>query len=81
MQTGKGPFTISVNREWAPIGADRFFSLATCNYFDGPTAGNAGFFRYVPQFVVQWGIAGQPAVSAAWENEVRPGLAAGPEER
>jgi len=34
-------------------------------------AGNeGGIFRVVPGFVAQWGIAGIPAVSAAWGNPI-----------
>jgi peptidyl-prolyl cis-trans isomerase A (cyclophilin A) len=69
-----GSFDILTQRAWSPYGADRFYSLAKCRYFDSATAGagnDAGFFRVVPGFVVQFGIAGLPPVSAAWENLVR----------
>lgn len=61
--TEAGNFTVDVKRSNAPIGADRFYSLVKCKYFD-----DNGFFRVVPGFVVQWGINGTPSVSAAWEN-------------
>ncbi len=66
------PHTITVHceRKWAPLGVDRFYNLAKLHYFDNSTeaGNNAGFFRVVPNFVVQFGIAGAPPVSAAWQN-------------
>lgn len=70
-QTTKGPITFSVQRKWSPIGVDRFYNLMKNHYFDGETEGDGNqnaFFRVVPTFVVQFGIAGSPAVSRAWEN-------------
>lgn len=67
-ETTAGPFTLTVTRSAAPIGVDRFYNLVKYQYFANSTmAGNeGGFFRYVQAFVVQFGIAGLPAVSAAW---------------
>lgn len=61
--TTRGVFTVSVTRAWAPLGADRFYSLVKHHFYD-----NAAFFRVVPQFVVQFGISPTPAVSAAWKK-------------
>ena len=61
--TTRGEFTVSVTRAWAPIGADRFYSLVKHHFYD-----NASFFRVVPGFVVQFGISAYPPVSAAWQN-------------
>src|SRR5882672_7980218 len=61
--TTRGDFVVSVNRAWAPIGADRFYNLVKHHFYD-----NASFFRVVPGFVVQFGISAYPPVSAAWEN-------------
>jgi peptidyl-prolyl cis-trans isomerase A (cyclophilin A) len=61
LDTSRGPVTIEVTRSNAPIGVDRFYSMVKSGYLDG-----ARFFRVVPGFVVQFGIAGIPAVSAAW---------------
>ena len=61
--TTRGDFTATVHRDWAPIGADRFYNLVKHHFYD-----NASFFRVVPGFVVQFGINAYPAVSAAWEN-------------
>ncbi|HCC57041.1 MAG TPA: peptidylprolyl isomerase, partial [Solibacterales bacterium] len=59
--TTKGPFVVEVHRDWAPIGADRFYTLVRSKFFDG----NA-FFRVMPGFVVQFGIAADPRVTAQW---------------
>jgi peptidyl-prolyl cis-trans isomerase A (cyclophilin A) len=61
--TTKGDFTITVERTWAPNGADRFYNLVKSHFFDG-----VKFFRVVPHFVVQFGISPDPQVSAAWSN-------------
>ncbi len=62
--TSKGPFTVEVHRDWAPKGADRFYELVGDGFFEGNR-----FFRIVPNFVVQWGIHGDPAVQAKWRDK------------
>ena len=54
-------FTVEVQRAWSPNGADRFYNLVKSGFFDG-----VRFFRVVPGFMVQFGINGDPAVSAQW---------------
>jgi peptidyl-prolyl cis-trans isomerase A (cyclophilin A) len=61
--TTRGDFVVTVNRDWAPIGADRFYNLVKHHFYD-----NASFFRVVPGFVVQFGISAYPPVAAAWEK-------------
>ncbi len=61
--TTRGEFTVTVTRAWAPLGADRFYNLVKHHFYD-----NAAFFRVVPQFVVQFGINANPAVSAVWKH-------------
>jgi len=61
--TTRGDFVVTVNRAWAPIGADRFYNLVKHHFYD-----NASFFRVVPGFVVQFGLSAYPPVSAAWEK-------------
>jgi peptidyl-prolyl cis-trans isomerase A (cyclophilin A) len=61
--TTRGDFTVTVHRDWAPIGADRFYNLVKHHYYD-----NASFFRVVPGFVVQFGLSAYPPVSAAWRK-------------
>ena len=61
--TSAGEFTIQVTREWAPNGADRFYNLVKNGFFD-----EARFFRAVPNFMVQFGINGDPMVAKVWMN-------------
>jgi len=64
--TTKGDIMVEVHRDWAPLGADRFFNLVKNGYFT-----NAAFFRVVvaPRpFVVQFGLNANPAVNKAWEG-------------
>lgn len=60
--TTKGPFTIEVVREWAPLGADRFYNLVELGFFD-----DIAFFRAIDGFMVQFGLHGQPEVTRAWK--------------
>jgi len=62
-ETTVGSFTVQVQREWAPIGADRFYNLVQSGYFNG-----ARFFRVVPGFVVQFGLNPDPKVTNAWRQ-------------
>jgi len=61
--TSKGPFEIQVTRAWAPRGADRFYNLVKNGFYD-----NVRFFRVIAGFMVQFGINGDPRVSARWRE-------------
>ena len=61
--TTRGDFTLAVTRAWAPLGADRFYTLVKHHFYD-----NASVFRVVPNFVAQFGISAYPAVTAAWQK-------------
>jgi peptidyl-prolyl cis-trans isomerase A (cyclophilin A) len=56
--TTAGNIVVEVHREWAPLGADRFYNLVRAGFFT-----NAAFFRVVPGFVVQFGLSADPAVN------------------
>ena len=62
-ETSKGDFVIGVHRDWAPLGADRFYNLVKNGYYD-----DVRFFRVVAGFVVQFGMHGDPFVNQAWGN-------------
>lgn len=61
--TSKGSFVVEVHRDWAPNGADRFYNLVKNGYFN-----DARFFRVIEGFMVQFGINGDPKISAVWQN-------------
>jgi peptidyl-prolyl cis-trans isomerase A (cyclophilin A) len=62
--TSEGDFVVESHREWAPLGVDRFYNLVKNGYFDGVC-----FFRVISGFMAQFGIHGDPKVSAAWRSE------------
>ena len=59
--TTKGDFVVEVSRTWAPNGADRFYSMCRSGYFK-----DIAIFRSIKDFMFQFGIHGDPAVSAKW---------------
>lgn len=66
-ETTAGTFVVQATRAWSPNGVDRFHELVSSGYYDGNK-----FFRVVPGFVVQFGISGDPAVSATWRDRRIP---------
>jgi homoserine O-acetyltransferase len=64
MVTTKGTMIIRVRRAWAPIGVDRFHALVRNHYFD-----SVAFHRTIRNFVAQFGIHGDTAVSRAWRGK------------
>ena len=67
LETNKGVMAIEVRREWAPHGADRFYTLVEAGYYN-----DTRFFRVVAERWAQFGINGTPAVSQAWRNRTIP---------
>ena len=65
LDTSRGPIEIEVTRAEAPLGADRFYNLVKSGYFQG-----ARFFRVVPGFVIQFGLAADPAVTKEWQKPI-----------
>ena len=65
--TTQGAFVIDVKREWAPVGADRFYELVKSGFYD-----EARFFRVAPGFVIQWGIARDPILNSQWKDKIIP---------
>jgi peptidyl-prolyl cis-trans isomerase A (cyclophilin A) len=66
-KTTKGSFVVTVRRAEAPHGADRFYNLVRAGFYNGDE-----LFRVVKGFVVQFGINGDPKVSAAWQQATIP---------
>lgn len=66
-ETSKGDFVVEVERELAPIGVDRFYNLIRLGYYD-----DTRFHRVSPGYIVQFGIHGDPAVNAAWQDQQIP---------
>ena len=65
--TSAGEFTIEIHRDWAPNGADRFYSLVKNGFYNG-----CRFFRVINNFMVQFGIHGDPSVSSVWRDAKIP---------
>lgn len=62
-ETTKGAFVVEVHRDWAPIGADRFYNLVASGFFD-----DQRLFRIRKNFIAQWGLHRDPTVIAKWKN-------------
>lgn len=65
--TTKGDITIEVTRAWSPNGADRFYNLVKAGFFT-----DIAFFRAISGFMCQFGIHGDPKVSAVWREAKIP---------
>ena len=63
LQTTKGDVTILVHRDRSPLGADHFYQLVNLGFYNGDR-----FFRIVPDFVVQFGMNGDPALNKQWSE-------------
>jgi peptidyl-prolyl cis-trans isomerase A (cyclophilin A) len=71
-ETTKGDFTAEFTRAWAPHGVDRVYNLVKIGYFR-----DIAFFRYAKldsgeDFVVQFGLHGNPGVNGAWGSAYIP---------
>jgi len=65
--TTRGDFVVEAHRSWAPSGADRFYNLVKMGFYD-----DTRFFRAIPDFMVQFGIPGDPQVAAKWRTASIP---------
>jgi cyclophilin family peptidyl-prolyl cis-trans isomerase len=67
VETTKGKFVLEVDREWAPIGADHLLQLIRAGFYD-----DSRFTRVVPNFIMQFGVAGDSAKNARWSTATIP---------
>lgn len=67
VESSAGRFTLEIRREWAPRGADRFYHLVDAGFFD-----DSRISRVVPGFIAQFGVPGDPGVSAIWKDRRFP---------
>jgi peptidyl-prolyl cis-trans isomerase A (cyclophilin A) len=61
LETTKGDIVVDVHRDWAPKGADRFYTLVESGYYT-----DVAFFRVVDGFMAQVGLHGDPGINAEW---------------
>ena len=61
--TSKGLIVIEAHRDWAPLGADRFYNLVKNGFYD-----DIRFYRVIPGFMAQFGLHGNVQVQTAWRG-------------
>jgi len=66
-ETSRGVFVIEVERALAPYGADRFYNLIRNGFYD-----DERFTRVLEGYIAQWGLHGDPRVTAAWKDVTIP---------
>ena len=60
-ETSKGIFVIEAHRSWSPHGVDRFYYLIKSGFYH-----DMGLYRVVANFMVQFGVHGDPEISSIW---------------
>ena len=65
IETSVGEVVFLVHRDWAPLGADRFFNLVKNGFYD-----DTRVYRVLDGFMAQFGMNGDPRVNMAWRNSV-----------
>ncbi len=63
-ETTKGVFVLALVRAQGPIGADRLYNLARLGYYD-----DTRVHRVNKNYIVQFGLHGDSAVNAAWQDQ------------
>ena len=66
-RTTKGDFTIEVNRDWSPAGADRLYQLLATGFYN-----QNSLFRVQKGYVVQFGIGDIKDVNFFWDKRPVP---------
>ena len=67
LETSKGLIVIEVHRDWAPLGADRFYNLVRAGYYN-----QVRFHRIRKDTWAQFGINGDPKISNVWRTRTLP---------
>jgi cyclophilin family peptidyl-prolyl cis-trans isomerase len=65
-ETTKGDSVVEVHPKWAPLGAERFIALVKDGYYD-----NSAFYRVVPNYIIQFGLAAEPGMTKKWDNPIK----------
>jgi len=63
-ESTKGPFTIEMHPEWAPIGAARFLAAMKAGVYDGTV-----IYRVVRNEAVQFGYPKDPVLRKEWQSK------------
>ncbi len=63
LETTKGAIVAEISKQWAPRGAEHFYTLVRARYYDG-----APFYRVVRNFVAQFGISFDTAAAQLWSQ-------------
>jgi peptidyl-prolyl cis-trans isomerase A (cyclophilin A) len=63
-ETSEGAFVVDVHRDWAPLGADRFYNLVKAGFYD-----DARIYRVLDGFMAQFGLNADPYVNEAWKTQ------------
>lgn len=64
-ETTAGDFMIEVHPDWSPKGAAHFRELVKDGFYT-----DCAFFRVIPNFMVQFGISGEPSMNTKWEDSI-----------
>jgi peptidyl-prolyl cis-trans isomerase A (cyclophilin A) len=62
--TTAGAFVLECNSKWSEQGSKRFYELCKMGFFD-----DSGFFRVIHGFMVQFGLAADPKMTAQFANK------------
>jgi cyclophilin family peptidyl-prolyl cis-trans isomerase len=62
---GDGTIVIQLKRDWAPLGVEHLLRVVASHFYT-----DAAFFRVVPHFVVQFGLAAVPAANRQWATPI-----------
>lgn len=62
-----GMFVVEILPDWAPLGASRLKELVESGFYD-----SARFFRVLPKFMAQFGLAGDSKLNGLWAKKMIP---------